>query len=289
MAMAASSISSPPASFYTYQLGPSALYVPLTSRCNSRTLPELRGNNFLLPSAVVAALCRVRDASDAERKQWAGWCAYLDTQETLQKLPPPLEPIGSLTKGNEEQKPTIDELFQEIQSHLKHSKRSDDSKLKSIVFSGEGEPTLRFHEMLILAKRIKEEEEKSSDMAIRLTTNGLATAAAVSCDNSASLSTTTTQLLQQCLDHGISHMSVGFHTGDAGQFNELVRPVLPSPSSTASAHERVCEWVHQAALLEGMEVEVTAVARPDVDVVQTEELSQSLGVETPVRWRPYFP
>jgi organic radical activating enzyme len=285
-------------SFFTYQLGPCALYVPLTCRCNSRTLPELRGDNFMLPAPVVAALCRVRDAETAtDHPQWAGWCAYLDTQEGSQKLPPPLEPIATCweyPQEDKEHRPTVDELWREIQAQLHPSNGS--SQIKSIVFSGEGEPTLRFKDMLTLAQTIK--DHSTHDISIRLTTNGLATAAVVDSSSSSSSSlatiTTTHDLLQQCVESGISHVSVGLYTGDADQFMELVQPVMTrsmvdSSSTSTTPHERVCEWIRTAVSMEGLEVEVTAVERPDVDRARTEELSRELGVETPVRWRPYFP
>ena len=75
---------------YTYLLSNSSsstLYVPLTSFCNSATLPQTRGPNFVLPPEAVAALCRVRDA-ELRQAKWDFWCRWLDQQETLQKLPP---------------------------------------------------------------------------------------------------------------------------------------------------------------------------------------------------------
>ena len=66
-----------PSPYFTYTLGiastvtvtsssnstvsDNTLYVPFTSFCNTRTLPQIRGPNFRLPPNVVAALCRVRD------------------------------------------------------------------------------------------------------------------------------------------------------------------------------------------------------------------------------------
>ena len=61
-------LSRPLASYITYSLG-NDLYVPLTSRCNTVTLPETRGPNFLLPASVAASLCRVRDLEHGTQ-QW---------------------------------------------------------------------------------------------------------------------------------------------------------------------------------------------------------------------------
>ena len=268
MAAMASSLSCPPrVTHFTYCLG-NALYVPLTSRSNSRTLPELRGDNFVLPASVVAALCRVRDA-EAGTSQWAGWCAYLDTQEGPQKLPPALAYVAGLPQGEEEGQPTRDGLFQEIRQQL------FENKIQSIVFSGEGEPTLRMDDMLQLSQQVHDEARKCSmSTTVRLTTNGLV--ALSSCS----------EALQKCLAHGITHISVGLHTGLAGQYTELVQPCVASEDE--DAHKMVCHFIQEAVRL-GLQVETTAVDRDDVDKEQTEALSKSLGVSTPVRWRPYFP
>mmetsp|Transcript_3071 Transcript_3071/g.5313 ORF Transcript_3071/g.5313 Transcript_3071/m.5313 type:complete len:136 (+) Transcript_3071:183-590(+) len=95
-------------------------------------------------------------------------------------------------------------------------------------------------------------------------------------------------LLQQCLDSGISQVSVGLITWDEDQYQELMQPLLP-PRCNIAAHKLVCEFIQTAVQLEGMDVEITAVDRDDVDKEKTEALSRSLGVTTPIRWRPYFP
>jgi hypothetical protein len=109
---------------------PLVLYVPLTARGNALTLPSTRGPGFALPSAAVAALCRVRDAEAefegeldrelleaaaaaatapdpdlveppkkkkaATRPKWEPWCRWLDTVDGPQKLPPGLDPVARL-------------------------------------------------------------------------------------------------------------------------------------------------------------------------------------------------
>jgi hypothetical protein len=103
-------------------------------------------------------------------------------------------------------------------------------------------------------------------------------------------------------------------TGDSNQYQALVQPMvwIPSPTTTkmmmtkededgksslttmatssrTTAHDLVCHFIQRAAEMDGLEVEVTAVDRNDVDKAKLEALVQSLGVHTPVRWRPYFP
>jgi hypothetical protein len=80
-------------------------------------------------------------------------------------------------------------------------------------------------------------------------------------------------------------------THDANQYNQLMQPLLVSTehskTSIVSPHDRVIAFIRQA-LSAGIDVETTAVDRADVDRTLTNQLSTSLGVVHPVRWRPYF-
>lgn len=95
----------------------SSLYIPITSQTNTCSLPETRGRHFLLPSYVVACLCRVREAeynsSDnnnntntttdnnngrggyysrdkhKQRKNIHHCTSWFVEQDSYQKLPPP--------------------------------------------------------------------------------------------------------------------------------------------------------------------------------------------------------
>jgi hypothetical protein len=338
------------ASYFTYTLG-RTLHVPLTSKCNSQTLPQLRGNGFTLPVHVVAALCRVRDAERASTTstaastdtssapaatpplpppRWAGWCAYLDTQEggrqklpppdgpALARLPPPPPPAVGEVSSNAERAPKLDDLLEEIRQQLvlggsSAAGSSSPGEIESVVLSGEGEPTLRWNDMIELAARIREMAAATSSssashngaaLPIRLTTNGLIPVGTGEIRTSrGSIGTGSDDLpaiAQTLVDCGISRVSVGLITADAKQYEEIVQPELveagfddvstaPAESGTRSAHDAVCQFIQAAVRVEGLEVETTAIDRPDVDKARTEALSQSLGVSTPVRWRPYFP
>jgi hypothetical protein len=366
-------------SYFTYTLGRD-LYVPLTSKCNSLTLPQLRGTNFTLPSHVVAALCRVRDSeatdvSESEligREQlqsssskWSGWCSYLDTQDGHQKLPPPDGPsvhfliedctmmmMNMMSGGKEEQRqrrnPQIDDLFYEVQQHLLSNNNNDAddainnpstmtttrTRPESIVLSGEGEPTLRWDDMLQLSKKIHDTMVSSTSSSstsinkipIRLTTNGLLGNVRTprlgrrrkqkgSSDHDYESITIVDlpMMVQSMVQCGISKVSVGLMTNDPQQYDDIVLPQLVTATTSTmlddgngdhdatttattsssccpgAAHEIVCQFIQEAVQTKGLEVETTAIARDDVDKALTEALSQSLGVMTPVRWRPYFP
>ena len=227
----------------------------------------------------MSALCRVRDAEQGTQ-QWEFWCNYLDTQEGPQKLPPSLDKVGELPpplpsqteNGSEtvERRPRIKDLLHEIEQQLKCNKDG----WNSVVFAGEGEPTMRLDDLLCLARSIRElprSEEKP--LVLRLNTNGLI---------QPSLSKSDGSIPQQIFDSGISKMSVSLMTADPNQYEELMDPVVDN------AHLRICEFIRDAVSVNGLEVETTAVEQDLVDKEATQALSDSLHVTSPIRWRPYF-
>ena len=237
----------------SYTLGRS-LYLPLTSHCStSLTLPETRGPNFLLPSYVVASLCRVRDAERGEAR-WKHWCLWLDMQEGGQLLPARVtEPAVEATG-----RPTVEELLQEVASH--------NEPYDAIVIAGEGEPTLRLDALYELMERrlvVGEPQQHT----VRLTTNGLVTDPTVP---------------QALKDRGLTSVSVGLHTNDPDLYQQLLQPTVPD------AHATVCRFVERS-IQAGLEVECTAVDRPEVDRAATEALAAQLTHHHPLRWRTYFP
>ena len=245
------------AALYTYTLGRS-LYVPLTSRCNSLTLPQTRGPEFYLPPDVVAALLRVRDVEHSTQ-QWHHWCMYLDTQESKQKLPPPLERVTSLPETDGGIRlPSMEALRKEIDSALTKSEPPE-----ALVMAGEGEPTLRWNDLLSLANSY-------SYMNVRVTTNGLVHSSQVS----------------QLKESGVQALSVALMTANAHQYMQLMEPLVAD--SSLCAHTVVCNFIRKAVSCE-LDVEVTGVDRPDVDKEALENLARELGVASSVRWRAYFP
>ena len=260
------------ASYFTYSLGKS-LYIPLTSRCNSYTLPETRGPNFELSAEIVATLCRVRDAENQTQK-WESWCSSIlkngthKTQPQKMKLPMAQDPVATLEIDNTNLKrglqfPSVDDLF------LETKQRIETGAFESVVFAGEGEPTLRMADLVGLATKIRKEYHA---MPLRLTTNGL-----IAQDDAA-------QILKGC---GLSAVSVALMTHDSGQYDELMKPNLADNDDT-TAHEVVCRFM-QDSIQVGLAVEATGVAREDISQAATEELAKALGIEEAFRWRPYFP
>ena len=257
---------------FVYKLG-NSLYVPLTSRCNSLTLPQLRGEGFVLPTPVVAALCRVRDVELTATNEGEKWYLNNDFADLPPKMklpPPPFEAIASLPASEKgEREPRLEDLLQEIEYEF-----SAQESIESIVISGEGEPTLRLEDTIELVCRIKSFANTlpsgQPTPLIRLTTNGLVTSSF--------------NLPQRLWDSGVSSISVGLMTWNANQYNNVVRPL------DEAAFDTVCSFITDAGQVNGnLEIETTAVDRPDVDKARTESLAASLGVIRPVRWRPYFP
>jgi molybdenum cofactor biosynthesis enzyme MoaA len=220
---------------------------------------------------VVASLCRVRDAEN-QKEQWKHWCLYLDMQETPQKLPKAQESVAYLQPtaidgGDDGMQPTVQEIMADAQQLL----LLNQGAYESVVFAGEGEPTLRPAALIWLARNLQTNHRNLPTM--RLTTNGL-----VSNEN------VRTQLLQ---DSNIRSVSVALMTHDPDQYEDIMKPLLDG-SSRLRAHEQVCQFIQQA-LAAGLSVETTAVERPDVNKRQTEDFAASLGVTEPFRWRSYFP
>ena len=143
-------------------------------------------------------------------------------------------------------------LKDEIQDQMK---QSDWAELR---LGGEGEPTLNLLAVEYLTR------EFSDKITMTVMTNGL------------------TDCASSLKEWGISGVSVAFPTSDPNQYVTLMDPLVEN------GHERVCSFV-QSALACDLQVELTAIDRPDVNKVETQELARSLGVEAEIRWRPFFP
>lgn len=209
-------------------------------------------------------------------------------------MPPPLSKVTHLVTNEAHAldnggSPTIEEFMDEIISLHSTYEPSSTPLWNTIVIAGEGEPTLRWSALLSLANEISKQNEKNTSQkkkqpcyycnSLRVTTNGLITE-----KNAA----------QQMKHAGIDAVSVALMTANPNQYQQLMEPYCLRMDSSdnhpaATAHELMCEFV-KSAVLAGLEVEVTGVDHASfVDKDETERLAASLGVTTPMRWRPYFP
>jgi molybdenum cofactor biosynthesis enzyme MoaA len=103
---------------------------------------------------------------------------------------------------------------------------------------------------------------------LRLTTNGLVQSPET--------------VVDKLKDAGIQSLSVALMTADRTQYDELMTPMIPD------GHEKVCKFI-DVAIKAGLDVETTAVDRPDVDKKKAEDLARDMNVPESIRWRPFFP
>ena len=145
---------------------------------------------------------------------------------------------------------------------------------KEVCFAGVGEPLLRRRCLEDAAKLIR---KASPDLALRLNTNGLVA------DSEAK------ELASSLRAIGFSGTTVALATADAAQYTELMKPepIRLSPvMSIPMGHSEVTGFI-AACVAEGLNVECSAVARPEVDLDATAALAKSLGATFRERsWHP---
>mmetsp|Transcript_35015 Transcript_35015/g.70816 ORF Transcript_35015/g.70816 Transcript_35015/m.70816 type:complete len:292 (-) Transcript_35015:1961-2836(-) len=274
----------------TYALGRS-LYVPLTCRCNTVTLPQTRGPGFVLPRDVVASLLEVRrlelgvgetPATGSTRLGDLGGIGGSENSNGAKASLPPLDvsTIYSLDDSDTDTRrdhPITDRIIcSDIETRFKEAKRSG-MQYDSLVIAGEGEPTLRLSTLLSVASRPMQSScFVYTKPTIRVVTNGLCSAIPGNDD-----------CLVKLKEAGVTGLSVALMTASPSQYDELMRPCLP-PGISEPAHGIVCNFVREAVSL-GLNVEITAVDRNDIDKKSAGDLALSLGVSEPIRWRPYYP
>ena len=278
----------------TYALGRS-LYVPLTCRSNTRTLPETRGPGFVLPTDVVSSLLEVRRLellggagddvilADSKLGRNSGAGVSLSTDGKMHLPPLDLPYVSHLddATASSPQIVTDEMLCKDIESRFQHAKRNN-LQYDSLVIAGEGEPTLRLSTLLDVVRRPIRSSSfgYTTPSTIRVVTNGLGDAVPGNGRGGESCA-------QRMKEAGVSGVSVALMTASSDQYDELMMPCLADTVSFP-AHEVVCDFI-VSAIDVGLGVEVTGVDRIEVDKAATESLAKSLGVVDPVRWRPYFP
>ena len=257
----------------TYTLGQS-LYVPLTSRCNTRTLPETRGPGFFLPLNVVSTLCRVRplEEPNMNHDKIITEESVLTGKDARIKMPPPLPITNQLLKTisldgteddltDDQRLPSVQLIMEDIARRCSHTSQQE---LKhpifwnSIVIAGEGEPTLRWKSLLSLTTLVST-NHRENYKSLRLTTNGLIAEK---------------DAAKQLKDAGVDSVSVALMTSDPDEYQDLMTPM------EYGAHQKVCNFV-QSAISAGLDVEVTGVESNLVDKTKVENLAKHLGVSNP--------
>ena len=155
----------------TYALGRS-LYVPLTCRSNSRTLPDTRGPGFVLPADVVGSLLEVRRLELHVAHASGGGDGNISSGEKMLLPPLDLSYVSHIDDTVTSPIITDDMLCKDIESRFQEAKRSR-KQYDSLVIAGEGEPTLRLSTLLSIVRRPIAVPGSNNECAIRVVTNGL--------------------------------------------------------------------------------------------------------------------
>jgi len=257
----------------TYTLGKS-LYVPLTSRSNSYTLPQTRGPNFLLPSSVVSSLLLVRKIESDPTGTDQNSNNFDDSEIRKNEkclLPPPVsQMVPSYPLRNDGlMHPSADMLLNEI--------RENWTGTKSVVFAGEGEPTLRLETLKTMCQQITS-EYGSDDFTMRIVTNGLVL----------SHMKDRKSVLDDLKQNGVQELSVALMTSCKKQYDDLMKPTSNQlDDGLSNSHSKLCQMIKDATAV-GLTVECTGVDHYFVNKELAENLADELGA-TSFRWRPYFP
>jgi TatD family-associated radical SAM protein len=156
--------------------------------------------------------------------------------------------------------PSIIEILAELKNVLPLSRWSE------VVFCGFGEPTARLDVLLEVTRWIR--QHVPSGMPIRLDTNGHGCALNDGRD-----------VVRELKTSGITQVSVSLNGYNEESYVENCRP------SFIRAYEATLDFIRKAKT--EMEVEVSAVRLPEVDLKRVRQVVEALGV--PFRIREYIP
>ncbi len=132
---------------------------------------------------------------------------------------------------------------------------------REVVFCGFGEPTERLDLLLELARYVK---KRWKNVPLRVNTNGHGNILNPNRDVVGELKTA-----------GIERVSVSLNAADEETYNEVCQP------ENKGAFKTVLEFIRKAKPL--LDVEVTAVTTPEIDIQKVEALAQQMGVKFRLR------
>lgn len=156
--------------------------------------------------------------------------------------------------------PTLEKILSELEENI------NSCRWNEIVFCGFGESTERLDLMLEVARWIK---KRSPHMVLRLDTNGHGYALNPGRDVAGELKAA-----------GVDKVSVSLNGHDEQTYAENCRPVF------SGAFAAVVDFVKKAKTA-GLEVEVSAIRMPEVDLKKVKAIVDSLDVA--FRIRDYIP
>ena len=136
----------------------------------------------------------------------------------------------------------------------------DLSKYREIVFTGLGEPTLRFDVVLAVTRWLK-----SRGLKIRLDTNG-----------HAALINPKLDVIAELKNAGMDSISVSLNAESEEKYNKLCRP------AHKNAYRAILDFVRRAKEA-GISTRVTVVQVPEIDLEKCREVSKDLGSDFHIR------
>jgi cyclic pyranopterin phosphate synthase len=158
------------------------------------------------------------------------------------------------------EEPSLEQITLELNEALKRK------RWKEVIFCGFGEPSERLDLLLILTRYIKQRHEKP--VPIRVNTNG-----------QGYLLNPGRDLVEEFKAAGIDQVSVSLNAGDKETYNEICKPFFDG------SYKAVRGFIEKAKTK--LNVEVTAVTTPEVDLHKVEDMAKDLGVK--FRLRQYIP
>jgi TatD family-associated radical SAM protein len=153
--------------------------------------------------------------------------------------------------------------FEDVAKELNESMRG--KVWKEVVFCGFGEPTARLDLLLDLSHYVK---KRASSLPIRVNTNG-----------HCKLLNPNRNVVADLKAAGVERVSVSLNAGDEETYNAVCNPCV------AGAFDAILKFIIEAK--KPLEVEVTAVTTPEIDIHKVKSLTEQLGVK--FRLRPYIP
>jgi len=152
--------------------------------------------------------------------------------------------------------PSVDQITAELGEVL-HMRSWD-----GLVFCGFGEPTQRLGILLEITRWVR--QHYGRPLKIRLDTNGHGYT--LNCGR---------DVMAELKAAGVDKVSVSLNAGDGETYVEICKPTFPD------AYEAVLDFIHKAKLV--LDVEVTAVRLPELDLAKVQEVADSIGVKFSVR------
>jgi cyclic pyranopterin phosphate synthase len=152
--------------------------------------------------------------------------------------------------------PSLEQITLELDEALKRK------RWKEVVFCGFGEPTERLDLLLILMRYIK--RRYAEPVAIRVNTNGQGCVLNSGRD-----------VVGELKAAGVDKVCVSLNAGDEETYNEICKPFF------AGSFQAVLGFIEKAKTK--LDVEVTAVTTPEVDLHKVEDLAKQRGVKFRLR------